>query len=266
MPKMTKSHPPHSRHSPHRGKPNKDAAPLLPLGAWVAGFGLSLTVLAPAAAAGEAPPEKSLPVVKAQAREEERGKDDMQATETRLAKGKQELRDIPQSVTVVTARVIEDRKLDTLKDVLKVSSGISFLAAEGGEEDIRLRGFALQTTGDVFVDGMRDPAFYDRDSFNYDRVEVIRGSASMLFGRGSTGGGGQPGEQTAPTGRRGRSPTDAGEPPIPASSGRNQPASRRRRRMALGWHADTGPQQRHGHGRGQAGCGRRLAHGYRGQP
>jgi outer membrane receptor protein involved in Fe transport len=35
---------------------------------------------------------------------------------------------------------------------------------------------------------MRDPAFYDRDIFNQDRIEVLRGSASMLFGRGSTGG------------------------------------------------------------------------------
>jgi catecholate siderophore receptor len=35
---------------------------------------------------------------------------------------------------------------------------------------------------------MRDPAFYERDSFNWDRLEVLRGSASMLFGRGSTGG------------------------------------------------------------------------------
>ncbi|MCQ7030035.1 TonB-dependent receptor plug domain-containing protein, partial [Escherichia coli] len=56
------------------------------------------------------------------------------------------------------------------------------------EEDIRLRGFSLQSTGDIFIDGMRDPAFYDRDTFNYDRLEVLRGSASMLFGRGSTGG------------------------------------------------------------------------------
>ncbi|MDZ4356291.1 MAG: TonB-dependent receptor, partial [Variovorax sp.] len=39
-----------------------------------------------------------------------------------------------------------------------------------------------------FIDGVRDPAFYDRDTFNLDRLEVLRGSASMLFGRGSTGG------------------------------------------------------------------------------
>jgi hypothetical protein len=70
---------------------------------------------------------------------------------------------------VVTEKLIDDRNLDTMKDALKNTAGITFLAAEGGEEDIRLRGFALQATGDVFVDGMRDPAFYDRDTFFYDR-------------------------------------------------------------------------------------------------
>ena len=110
------------------------------------------------------------------------------ATETRIGKGLQDLRDVPQSVTVVTERLIDDRNLDTLKDVLKSTSGITFLAAEGGEEDIRLRGFSLQATGDVFVDGMRDPAFYERDTFFLDRLELLRGSASLLFGRGSTGG------------------------------------------------------------------------------
>ncbi|MEY4295600.1 MAG: putative TonB-dependent receptor BfrD precursor, partial [Pseudomonadota bacterium] len=116
------------------------------------------------------------------------GKNSVRATETRIGKGKQLLRDIPQSVTIVTEKLMDDRNLDTVKDVLKQTAGISFLAAEGGEEDIRLRGFSLQATGDVFVDGVRDPAFYERDTFNLDRIEVLRGSASMLFGRGSTGG------------------------------------------------------------------------------
>jgi outer membrane receptor protein involved in Fe transport len=89
---------------------------------------------------------------------------------------------------VVTEKLIDDRNLDTVKDVLRNTAGITFLAAEGGEEDIRLRGFSLAGTGDIFMDGMRDPAFYDRDTFNNDRIEVLRGSASMLFGRGSTGG------------------------------------------------------------------------------
>jgi catecholate siderophore receptor len=119
---------------------------------------------------------------------EPEGKDALRTTTTRIGKGQQHLRDIPQSVTVVTEKLIDDRNLDTLKDVLHNTAGITFLAAEGGEEDIRLRGFSLAGSGDIFVDSMRDPAFYERDTFANDRVELLRGSASMLFGRGSTGG------------------------------------------------------------------------------
>lgn len=128
------------------------------------------------------------PVTVRERAEAPEGKDSVRATETTIGKGKQQLRDIPQSVTVVTERLIDDRNLDTIKEALKNTAGVTFLAAEGGEEDIRLRGFALQSTGDMFIDGMRDPAFYERDTFNLDRMEVLRGSASMLFGRGSTGG------------------------------------------------------------------------------
>jgi catecholate siderophore receptor len=132
--------------------------------------------------------ETVLPAIRAKVSSEPTDKETLQATTTTIGKGNQELRDVPQSVTVVTERLIDDRNLDTLKDALKNTAGISFLSAEGGEEDIRLRGFSLQATGDIFVDGLRDPAFYERDSFNWDRLEVLRGSASMLFGRGSTGG------------------------------------------------------------------------------
>jgi catecholate siderophore receptor len=120
--------------------------------------------------------------------ETQTGKDSLRVTKTTIGKGNQELRDIPQSVTVVTEKLIDDRNLDTLKDVLKNTAGVTFMAAEGGEEDIRLRGFSLAQSGDIYVDGMRDPAFYERDTFNDDRIELLRGSASMLFGRGSTGG------------------------------------------------------------------------------
>jgi len=157
---------------------------LLPLGALAAGFGAASLAVAQTAPA----PETVLPVVKLKATAEPTSKDSVQATTTAIGKGTQELRDLAQSITVVTEKLIDDRHLDTMKDVLKNTAGITFLAAEGGEEDIRLRGFPLQSTGDVFVDGMRDPAFYDRDTFFLDRVEVLRGSASMLFGRGSTGG------------------------------------------------------------------------------
>ncbi len=162
--------------------------PVQSLGALAAGFGLASAALAQTPPAAPVQTEQALPVVRAKASAEKSGKEAYQATETRIGKGRQELRDIPQSITVVTEKLIDDRNLDTMKEVLKTTSGISFLAAEGGEEDIRLRGFPLQATGDVFIDGMRDPAFYERDTFFYDKLEMLRGSAALTFGRGSTGG------------------------------------------------------------------------------
>ena len=164
-------------------------AKLLPLAAVMLAGSLSATPYA--MAQDNKPEEKTLKAVTVKDKAEvdiAEGKNSVRTTETRIGKGQQALRDIPQSVTVVTEKLMDDRNLDTFKEALKNTAGISFLAAEGGEEDIRLRGFSLQATGDVFVDGVRDPAFYERDTFNLDRLEVLRGSASMLFGRGSTGG------------------------------------------------------------------------------
>ena len=162
----------------------------------VALMGLGVLASSPAAWASEATApalevaqitDTKLSTVKVESQLDE-DRNSVQATETTIGKGRQKLRDIPQSVTVVTERLIDDRRLDTLKEALRNTAGITFLAAEGGEEDIRLRGLSLQSTGDIFLDGLRDPAIYDRDTFAFDRIEVLRGSASMLFGRGSTGG------------------------------------------------------------------------------
>ncbi len=160
----------------------------MPLGALACGLGLSGAAWAADDVASATEPA-TLPRITITAPDVPvQGRDGLQVTRTRLGKSEQDLRDVPQSISVVTERLIDDRNLDTLKQALTQTAGITFLAAEGGEEDIRLRGFSLQATGDIFIDGMRDPAFYDRDSFNWDRLELLRGSASMLFGRGSTGG------------------------------------------------------------------------------
>ncbi len=112
----------------------------------------------------------------------------LRATRTEIGKGEQALRDIPQSVTVMTEKLINDRNLDDFREVLRTTAGVTFQAGETGEEDVRLRGFSLGTAGDIYRDGLRDAPLMERDTFNDDRVEVIKGSASMLFGKGSTGG------------------------------------------------------------------------------
>lgn len=117
-----------------------------------------------------------------------RAKRTLRATDTRMGKGQQALRDIPQNVTVMTEQLLDDRNLDDFRDVLKATAGVTFLAGETGEEDVRLRGFSLGQAGDIYRDGMREGQLITRDTFATERVEVLKGSASMLFGKGSTGG------------------------------------------------------------------------------
>jgi catecholate siderophore receptor len=115
-------------------------------------------------------------------------KESLLVKQTGIAKGNQQLKDIPQTVTVMTEKLMADRNYDDFREVLKATAGVTFQAGETGEEDVRMRGFSLGQAGDIYVDGLRDAPLTERDTFNTDRVEVLKGSASMLFGKGSTGG------------------------------------------------------------------------------
>lgn len=142
------------------------------------------------AIAQEANAEGTLKTVTVRDKQESptQAKESLLVKKSGIAKGNQALKDIPQTVTVMTEKLMNDRNLDDLREVLKTTSGVTFLAGETGEEDVRMRGFSLQQTGDIYVDGLRDAPLIERDTFNLDRVEVLKGSASMLFGKGSTGG------------------------------------------------------------------------------
>jgi catecholate siderophore receptor len=96
--------------------------------------------------------------------------------------------DTPQNVTIVPQQVMADQAVNNVQDALKNVPGITLNAGEGGThgDNINLRGFAA--SDDFFLDGLRDTGFYTRDSFNLDSIEVYKGPASTLFGRGSTGG------------------------------------------------------------------------------
>ncbi|UGA40125.1 TonB-dependent receptor plug domain-containing protein [Chromobacterium haemolyticum] len=105
-----------------------------------------------------------------------------------IGKLNQKLKDIPQSVTVVSKQLLEDQAVSNLKDALRNVPGITFAAGEGGRtgDQVVIRGFSAFT--DTYLDGMRDIGQYNRDTFNLEKVEVLKGASSMLFGRGSTGG------------------------------------------------------------------------------
>ena len=99
-----------------------------------------------------------------------------------------ELRDIPQSVTVINQAVMQSQGATSLASALRNVPGLTIGGAEGGPigTNINLNGFSARTDG--FLDGARDRAQYYRDTFALDSIEVLMGPSSMLFGRGSTGG------------------------------------------------------------------------------
>jgi len=97
-----------------------------------------------------------------------------------------DIKDIPQALTIISESQIEDQNLRSIADVMLFVPGASFGSGEGNRDTIVLRG--NNSTADFFVDGIRDDVQYFRDFYNVDRIEVLRGSNAMIFGRGGGGG------------------------------------------------------------------------------
>lgn len=132
--------------------------------------------------------DQTLPTVNVKSSKQNVPTDGYQATKTRVGKVLQDPHDVPQAVTTVTHSLMHDQQVGTLKEALRNVSGLTFNAAEGGRsgDNMNLRGF--YTFGDIYLDGIRDTAQYNRETFNLEQVDVLRGSAAMLFGRGQAGG------------------------------------------------------------------------------
>jgi len=96
------------------------------------------------------------------------------------------LRDVPQSVSVVTRDQIADQTMQGMGDLVRYVPGISMAQGEGNRDTPIFRGSS--STSDFFVDGIRDDAQYIRDLYNVERVEALKGPNAMIFGRGGVGG------------------------------------------------------------------------------
>ncbi|MCT6721722.1 MULTISPECIES: TonB-dependent siderophore receptor [Acidovorax] len=96
------------------------------------------------------------------------------------------VRDTPQSISVVTKDQIRDQAAQSLAEATLYVPGIGFAQGEGNRETPIFRG--ISSTGDFFIDGVRDDVQYYRDLYNIERVEVFKGPNAMIFGRGATGG------------------------------------------------------------------------------
>lgn len=98
-----------------------------------------------------------------------------------------DLKDTPQSVTVVTQDVIKDQSIQSISDAVRYVPGVTASQGEGNRDALNFRGAGVNT-GDFYLDGVRDDVQTYRDLYNTDRIEVLRGSNAMIFGRGGSGG------------------------------------------------------------------------------
>lgn len=98
------------------------------------------------------------------------------------------LLDVPQAVNVVPPQVLRDQAARTLDDALYNVRGITQANTLGGTQDAVIkRGFGDNRDGSLFRDGIRSIQARNFTPTS-ERVEVLKGPASMLYGMGEPGG------------------------------------------------------------------------------
>ena len=103
------------------------------------------------------------------------------------------LLEVPQSISVIGLAEMQDRGVQDLSQAIATTPGVvtgTYGADNRGWEYITVRGFTARSNG--YRDGLaRTPAgvtYYQTEVYGLERVEVLRGPASMVFGQGDAGG------------------------------------------------------------------------------
>lgn len=97
-----------------------------------------------------------------------------------------ELRDTPQSITVLPKERLRDQSLTSISEVLNYVPGMMSHQGENNRDQVVIRG--VSSSADFFLNGVRDDVQYFRDLYNVQRVEILKGPNAMIFGRGGGGG------------------------------------------------------------------------------
>jgi catecholate siderophore receptor len=100
------------------------------------------------------------------------------------------LLDTPQTITVLKKELLEDQAAGSLAEALRNTPGITFTLGENGNttagDSITMRGF--DTSGSIFLDGLRDLGAVSRDVFNTEQIEIVKGPSGPDNGRGAPTG------------------------------------------------------------------------------
>ncbi|WP_419710992.1 TonB-dependent siderophore receptor [Pseudomonas sp. NFX224] len=109
-----------------------------------------------------------------------------------IGKGTHTLKEIPQSITVMTRKQMDDQNLVDLKDAVNQTTGLVGVQGVGKGLIVTSRGFQID---DWLYDGVPIPRntyalgnWATQDLIFFDRMEVLRGASGLLQGTGSPGG------------------------------------------------------------------------------
>jgi len=148
---------------------------------------LPVAAHAVAAADEQAQAPQTLSEVKVQGAAEDTFKADRAVS----AKYTEKLVDTAQTITVIKKELIEQQGAVSLTEALRNTPGVgAFFLGENGNTNtgdaIFMRGF--DTSGSIYVDGVRDVGSITRDIFNIEQIDVLKGPAGTDNGRSAPTG------------------------------------------------------------------------------
>lgn len=101
--------------------------------------------------------------------------------------------EVPQSISVVTRQQMDARNVQSVAEAVKYTPGVSTEpgGADGRYDQLFIRGFNEYIAGD-YRDGLRQPgrsySYFRTEPFGLQRIDVLRGPTSVLYGQNAPGG------------------------------------------------------------------------------
>jgi iron complex outermembrane receptor protein len=100
-------------------------------------------------------------------------------------------REIPASIEVIDQQTIQERGFRSTSEAIQAATGVTVGDSPGNPASFSMRGFTnnqIRLLFDGLVIGPSGMISRPRDPWNLDRVEILKGPASVLYGQGAIAG------------------------------------------------------------------------------